>query len=104
MMDWSGMMKKYGWEVDVVGREPFSPLAAGAAAAKAKGAAVARVGVTVGTSSEYGACRASFTVTVDCPQDEANINLAAEAVFVKASELVNDAASHLELPTLAVKA
>ena len=102
MMNWSGVMEKYGWKADVVGREPFTPLAAVSQAARAKGQSVARVGVTVGTSAEFGACKASFTVTVDCPQDEQSINLAAESVFIKATELVNDAASHLGLGDLAV--
>jgi hypothetical protein len=102
-MDWSVTLERYGWKSDQVGSEPFSPLSAQVAQARAAGYATSKVSVTAGTSHDYGSLKVSVTVTVECPQTEAAINLAGEASFWKAVELVNDAASFIEAPPLQVK-
>lgn len=101
-MDWSVVMQRYGWTTDQVGSEPFTPLAAQVAQARAQGQGVAKVTVSAGTAHDYGAVKVSVTVSVECPQNEGSINLAGEAAFWKAAELVNDAASFVGAPTLQV--
>jgi hypothetical protein len=63
---------------------------------------VARLSVTVGSASAYGETKVSFTVSIDALQTEAAINLAGEAAFRKAVELVNDGARVLGLPEVQV--
>lgn len=99
-MDWTGIFERNGLQSPSAGSEPFHPLAQLAASHKQAGYPTARVASTVGTSAEYGGVKVSFTVSVDCPQDEAHIKLAGEAVFLKAVELVNDGASFLGAPPL----
>ena len=55
----------------------------------------ARVSSTVGRSLEYGEIKCSSTVTIDCPQREAYIDMAGEIAFRKALELANDGMSEL---------
>lgn len=94
-MNWQGTLEKYGWKTEEVGAEPFHPLALQAQQARASGQSVARVSVTAGTSENYGERKVSFTVSLDCVQQEAAINMAGEVAFFKALELVNDAAGVL---------
>lgn len=55
----------------------------------------ARVSATVGRSVEYGDVKCSFAVTVNCPQQKACLDKAAELCFETALEYVNDAMSIL---------
>jgi hypothetical protein len=102
-MNWAGTLEKYGWRADEVGNEPFHPLALQAQQARANGQSVARISTTVGTSEGYGDIKVSFTVSVDCVQAEATMNLAGEAAFLKAVELVNDSARFLGMTELVQK-
>jgi hypothetical protein len=98
-MDWSVTMKRHGWGSDQYGSEPFDPLERLVAHHRAAGKPVARVSMTVGLSEEYGALKASCTVTLECPQAESAINLAGEVAYLKAKELATDAATHLGMRT-----
>ena len=100
MTNWSGMMERAGWATEQVGSEPFTPLSGLVAGCRQRGEAVAKVTTTVGTAQDFGVLKVSFTVSVECPQTEAAINLAGEAAYRKAVELVNDAAEHVGLPGL----
>jgi hypothetical protein len=55
---------------------------------------------TVGTSEDYGSVKVTFTVSIDCVQNEPSMNLAGEAIFLKAAELVNDGARVLGISEL----
>lgn len=55
----------------------------------------AKVSASVGRSVEYGDVKASFVITIDCPQNTPAIDRAAELAFKKALEFTNDAMSHL---------
>ena len=50
----------------------------------------ARITMTVGRALQYGELKCSASVSIECPQQEAHINLAGELAFTKALELVND--------------
>jgi hypothetical protein len=50
----------------------------------------ARISVSIGRSLAYGDFKASVTVTIECPQNEEHINIAAEIADDKAKELVDD--------------
>jgi hypothetical protein len=102
-VNWQGTLEKYGWKTEEVGGEPFHPLALQAQQARAAGASVARVSVTAGTAMNYGEVKVSFTVSLDCLQQEASINLAGEAAFLKAVELVNDGARMLGITELSFR-
>lgn len=102
-MNWSGTLEKYGWKAEEVGNEPFHPLALQAQQARVNGQSVARVSTTVGTAEDYGNMKVSFTVSVDCVQQEATMNLAGESIFLKALELVNDGARFLGMSELVQK-
>lgn len=102
-MNWTGVLEKYGWKQEVVGNEPFTPLAAACGALRSRNEPVARVSATVGTASDYGGVKVSFTVAIDTIQSESAINLAGEAVFLKAVELVNDSTSLLGIPPLELR-
>lgn len=93
------MLSRHGYVIEQAGaaHDPFSILAV---KSKAEGQATAKVSFTVGTSREYGEIKCSATVTIEAPQDEANINMAGEAAYRKALELTNDAASQLGIPQL----
>lgn len=98
-MKWNKMLERNGYVVNDAGAsiDPFAMLAAHAQAA---GLPVAHVTFNVSSSLEYGTIKCGASVTVTCPQTEQAMNTAAEAAFRKAVELVNDGASHLELPLL----
>lgn len=49
---------------------------------------------------DYGIVSCQIHVTVQCPQDERSINLAAELCFRKAIELLNPAAMSIGAPPL----
>ncbi len=97
-MDWSTTMSNHGFTN--AGSEPFAPLENLVLQARAEGKPVSRVSITVGASEEYGALKVSATVSLECPQHEACINLAGETAFQKARELVNDVASHIGVQPL----
>jgi hypothetical protein len=99
-MDWTGTLTKYGWSTEVAGAEPFHPLSWQAQQARAAGESVARISSTVGTAVQYGEVKCSFTVSIECVQSEATINLAGEAAFLKALELTNDGARFLGIDEL----
>ena len=67
------------------------------------GAELATAKITVvghASHPEYSRTRVGVSVEIQCPQTEQHINLAAEAAFRTLVELVNDGASHLEIPPL----
>jgi hypothetical protein len=99
-VNWQGTLEKYGWRTEQVGAEPFHPLALQAQQARAAGASVARISATLGTAENFGSVKASFTVTIECPQTEPAIDLAGEAAFLKAIQLVNDGADFLGITKL----
>lgn len=99
-MEWSGYMQRHGWSEQVVGSEPFHPLSLLAKQHRDQGLSVATIACNLGTSGEFGACRAGFTVTIECPQTEGHMNMAGEAAFLKARELTNDAARSIGAPLL----
>ena len=99
-MKWNGLIEKYGLKTEQVGEDPFAFLRNGAGHSKANDTPTARISTTVGTSTDYGAVKVSFTVSVECNQDEGSMNMAAESIYRKAVELTNDAASHVGLPQL----
>ena len=99
-MDWATTMNRHGWSTTTFGNEPFTPLSNLVAHDRAAGKPVARVSMTVGAAEEYGAIKASCTITLECPQVESAINLAGEVAFQKAKELVNAAATHLQMSPL----
>lgn len=50
----------------------------------------ARVSYTVQRSIAYGDVKCSATVSIECPQSDAHINLAAQIAFEKAKEICDD--------------
>jgi hypothetical protein len=67
----------------------------------------ARVSNTLQRSSAYGEIKVSFTISVDCPQDQEWIRYATENTFKAAVRYVNNAfsslvpeAEHLKTPEL----
>lgn len=74
--------------------EPFSTLAHFA------GENPTRVTVNVGNGIDYNQVKVSVTINVACPQREDYIQLAAEAGFLKALEMVNEASATLGIPQL----
>ena len=102
-MNWQGVIERYGWKTEEVGGEPFHPLALQAMQARAQGQSVARMSVTVGTAEEYGNMKVSFTVSIDCIQQEVAMNMAGECIFLKAVELTNDGARTLGMTELPFK-
>lgn len=102
-MNWQGVLERYGWKTEEVGGEPFHPLALQAQQARAQGLSVARISVTTGTSEDYGNMKVSFTVSIDCVQQEAAMNMAGECIFLKAVELTNDGARTLGMTELSFK-
>ena len=49
---------------------------------------------------EYGIANVQVHVSIGCPQDERNMNLAAELCFRKVIELLNPAAASIGVPQL----
>ena len=82
-MKWEQVLEKMGQikHNEGVETDPFQRMA---------GTEGARVSSTVGRSLEYGEIKCSATVSLDCPQSEAYIDLAGEVAFRKALELAND--------------
>jgi hypothetical protein len=62
----------------------------------------ARISANVGRSIEYGDVKASFVVTVDCPQNTPAMDQAAELAFGRALKYTNDAMQVLapEIPSI----
>lgn len=96
-MTWTRLLKRYGFQVEEAGvsYDPFLVLAT-----LAKSDPSAKVSITLGSSREYGEVKCAVTITLTCPQNETNLNMAAEVAFRKALELVNDGASQLGIPQL----
>lgn len=90
-MKWTRLLHSRGWSVPTVEGgndiDPFSMLA--------QGETKARISYSV-KAGGYG--EIFVNVSIECPQSEPHINLAAELVFRKAVELANDGASHLGIP------
>lgn len=101
-MKWDGVYSRYGWTETVHGSDPFNTLAIQARAKRAEREAVAHVTANAGISMEYGAVKVSFSVQLECPQDEGSIHMAGELCFRKAAELTNSAAALVGLPQLQV--
>jgi hypothetical protein len=84
-MKWERVVEKLGQQQTAEGlaQDPFFYLGS-VPGPKAK------VSFSVGRSIAYGDFKCSATVTIECPQNEAHINIAAEIACDKAKELVND--------------
>lgn len=100
-MKWHRLMKRYGYQVEDGGvvYDPFTVLAT---LAKQQELPTATISVNVGASEEYASVKCAVTVTLNCPQDENNMNMAAELAFRKAVEWTNDGCSHLNMQQLPV--
>lgn len=99
-MNWERVLRKYGWNTEEVGNDPFHPLDLQAQQARVNQQSVARVSMTAGTAADYGSVKVTCSVSVDCPQTDASISLAGEAAFMKCLELVNDGAEFLGIQPL----
>lgn len=88
-MNWEIVLRKMQEIQSKEGAEQ-DPLSSLAIRAQARGLPVARVSYTVRRAVEYSEVAVSATVTIDCPQTEAYMDLAAEIVFTKALEYAND--------------
>lgn len=98
---WQSLIERQGFaEISrgLVKGDPFDILATRAAQGEAAGTPSARVTLTMGGSSDYGAKKVSITVSVPALCTEADISLAGEALFVKAHQMVNEASDALGLP------
>lgn len=84
-MNWQGVVQRLGQvqTVESLARDPFYYFAA-SPGPKAK------ISSTVGRSLSYGDVKVSFTVTIECPQNEHHMNIAAEIAGDKAAELVDE--------------
>lgn len=82
-MNWTRVMQQQGWQVVDNGTviDPFSFLAQGETKARLS------IGVKAGGYGEV-----FVNVSIECPQTEAHMNLAAEVAFRKAVEIANDGA------------
>jgi len=76
--------------------DPFLQLAV---KARTKGVP-AKISMTVGRAVQYGEIKCSATVSIDCPQQEGFIDLAAEVAYTKALELVNDGMESMGIPRI----
>ena len=99
-MNWQRVIEKYGWKSEEVGSDPFHPLAMLAGQARATGAGIARVSMSVSTSTDYSQVKVSCTVSIDCPQNDTSISMAGEIAFLKALELTNEGAAYIGIPEL----
>lgn len=90
-MNWTRVMQQQGWSIADSGAsiDPFAVLSEGEPKARLS------IGVKAGEYREI-----FVNVSIECPQTEAYINLAAECAFRKAVEIANDCASHVGIPGL----
>ncbi len=98
-MKWNRSLQRAGYVLEEAGAS-YDPFFLLGQKARQNGVGIAKVSYTVGTSREYGETKCSCTVSIECPQDEKNIELAGEVAYRKALELTNDGASQLEIPQL----
>jgi hypothetical protein len=98
-MNWQSVIEKLG-QIQLhegVERDPFMHLAYLSGIEQVRSA---RVSMTVARAIEYGEIKCSATISIDCPQKEAYIDLASEVAFKKALELVNDGMTQFGLPRI----
>lgn len=99
IMDRSGVTSTEQGELKY---EPFWEMTRNAHSWKQQGFEPARVSVSVNNGTDYGAVKVLITLNIACPQTEQYMQLAAEAGFLKALEMVNEASESLGIPTLPV--
>ena len=87
-------------EAGLLNGEPFASLANAAKEWKAHGLEPARLNILVGNGADYNQLKVAITISIVCPQHEQYLQLAAEAGFLKALELVNEASETLGIPPL----
>jgi len=92
----NGMTREEG----LLNGDPFAALAQQAHAWKEAGYEPARVNVTASNSLDYGQGKVSVLVSIACPQTEQHIQMATEAGFLKALEMVNEASDTIGIPAL----
>lgn len=95
-MNWTRVLKGQGWQLQDSGVEPDPFALLGQLADQNHNGPNARI--SYGLKSGYG--DVLVNISLECPQNEACINLAAEVAFRKAHELVNDGASQLNVAGL----
>ncbi len=95
-MNWKRTLVRAGYIKEDSGEVP-DPLAMLAFHA---GATPAELEYQLRTGTDFSQSYCAVRLNIRCPQDERSINLAAEVVFRKALELVNDGASQIEVPLL----
>lgn len=97
-MKWRSFWVRHGFapvEQEGVSPDPFSLLAA---KAQQQGEATTNVHCHLDNGIDYGQTKCGFGATINCPQDEKSMDMAAELVFRKAHEWVTSASSQLEIP------
>ncbi len=87
-------------EVGLLNGDPFAALATQANEWRAQGLEPSRVNVLVGNGIEYNQVKVSITLTIVCPPHEKYIQVASEAGFLKALEMVNEASETIGMPPL----
>lgn len=96
-MNWEGIVKQHETVHSYSGQQDLltDPIRAATLNAKAyqqqHGIGIAKISSTVQRAAAYGGTKVSFTVTLECPQQENWINFAAHVAYEKAKELTDDA-------------
>ncbi len=102
---WEKVMERSGVthaETGTLEGDPFRHLSLVAATHKKSGFEPARMNVSVHNGTDYSQIKVVVTCSVVCAQDEQHMQLATEAGFLKALEMVNEASESLGIPTLPV--
>jgi hypothetical protein len=100
---WQKVIDKNGVQTTGSGQfagDPFATLALQAYGYKDNGWEPARMTVTVANGIDYNQVKVVVTAHVICPQTEQHMQLAAEAGFLKALEMVNEASESLGMQPL----
>jgi hypothetical protein len=96
-MNWEGVIKNHSSVQSVYGaaellRDPLQTVGLESKFYREhNGIPAARVSSTVQRAVDYGNIKVSFTVTIECPQNEGFIDMAGHVAFEKAKELTDDA-------------
>lgn len=93
-MKWQVVIEKMN-EIETREGSELDPISLLAAKAASRGQGTARINMLAKYSLPYGEASCSASVSIDCPQIEAYMDLAAEVAFIKAQEYVNDGFSLL---------
>lgn len=93
-MKWQVVLEKMN-EIETREGSELDPISLLAIKAASRGQGTARINMTAKYSLQYGEAACSASVSIDCPQSEAYMDLAAEVAFTKAQEYANDGFSLL---------